>query len=236
MVNVRVEKNDKLIDLYQDEIERIDTLSEDGLIISAWRFKAENPRGIIIVTHGMHGMDASSLLDYGKFFNDEGYEAFVLDLRAHGHSDGEVIGLGFTEIYDFDALINWIQRQKEYRNLQIVLYGQSMGGSAAINAAAQNEEIDAVISVSAYESIESQIVDYMKNGGVPSFVINMYKPAFRMYLYVKYKVNSTKKSPLQTIKKITPRPIFLIHGDKDEQTSVQHAYNLKENAGDNAQL
>lgn len=236
MANVRVEKNDSFIDIYKGEIERIETVSSDGLTISAWKFDVPEPKGIVIITHGMHGMDASSILDYGKFFKEEGYEALVLDMRAHGYSSGDVIGLGFTEVHDFDAIIDWVKAQDDYNDEEIILYGLSMGGSAAINAAAKNEEVDAVIAVSAFEAFESQIVDYMKDGGVPSFIRSLYKPAFKIVLTGKYRMNPSKNSPIQTISQIDSRPMLIIHGDEDDQTSVRHAYNLKEKAGENAEL
>ncbi|OIJ17625.1 hypothetical protein BKP37_04020 [Anaerobacillus alkalilacustris] len=132
MTKLRVEINDPIIDKYIDGIERVETIYSDGLTISSWQFKVDNPKGIVIVTHGMHGMDASSMLDYGMFFKKEGYETFVLDMRAHGFSDGDTIGLGYTEVKDFSVLLDWINSQEEYENKPIILYGFSMGGTTAI--------------------------------------------------------------------------------------------------------
>ncbi|OIJ17624.1 hypothetical protein BKP37_04015 [Anaerobacillus alkalilacustris] len=67
-------------------------------------------------------------------------------------------------------------------------------------------------------------------------MISMYKPAFKILLYVKYNVDPLKNSPLNVISEIDPRPILLIHGDNDQQTSVQHAFNLKEKAGAHTEL
>ncbi|QGU94016.1 alpha/beta fold hydrolase [Clostridium bovifaecis] len=238
MVNGRIEDKDgkKLLKKYDKEIDKVETKTSDGIKLSAWRFKTNGPKGIVIVLHGMHGMDGGSLLDFGKFFKEAGYDAILLDMRAHGYSSGNEIGLGYTEVRDVNALLDWIKEKKEYKNKKIIVYGLSMGGSTAINAAAVRKDIDAVISVSAYESFESQIIDYMKKANVPKAMMSIYKPCFRLVLLLKYGMNPVKNSSINTIKKISPRPILLIHGDKDSQTSVQQAYHLKEKAGDNSEL
>lgn len=238
MVNGRIEDKNgkKLLKKYDREIDKVETKTSDGIKLSAWRFKTNNPKGIVIILHGMQGMDGGSLLDFGKFFKEEGYDAFLLDMRAHGYSSGDEIGLGYTEVRDVNSLLDWIKTKEEYKNKKIIVYGLSMGGSTAINAAAARKDIDVVISVSAYESFESQIIDYMIKANIPKAVINIYKPCFRLVLLLKYCMNPVKNSPINTIEKISPRPILLVHGDKDSQISVQQAYDLKEKAGGNSEL
>lgn len=236
MVDLRIEKKSELIQKYEDEIVRVETKTTDGLQISAWQFDVEQPKAIVVILHGLHGMDASSLLEYGKFFKDQGYTSFCLDMRAHGYSEGKMIGLGYTEVKDVSAMLDWIKGQEKYQDKQILLYGLSMGGSTAINTAAQREDVDMVIAVSAYEAFESQVADYMRKSNLPEAIINLYKPCFRIILSLRYKTDPVKFSPINTISQIAPRPIMIIHGDKDSQTSVKHAYNLKEKSGKGSEL
>lgn len=230
MAEKRIETKSDLIQKYRDETERIQLITSDSLKLNAWRFKADDPQGIVIILHGMHGMDASSLLDFGHFFNQKSFESFCLDMRAHGYSEGNKIGFGYTETMDVRALLDWIKKNSQFKNKPIILYGVSMGGATAINSAAKYEEIDMVISVSSFKSFEAVFADYMRKAGASNTIITMFKPSIRLLLSLKYNVNPVKKSPLKMIKKIENRPILLIHGDKDQQISVQHAYDLKKAA------
>lgn len=235
MADKRVEKNSSLIKTYADEIDRIETESSDRLKISSWRFKKEDPEGIVIVLHGMDGQDASTLLDFGKFFSDNNYETFCLDMRAHGKSEGNQIGFGYTEVKDVKALLDWIVSQPKYENKEIILYGISMGGATAINTAAERSEIDKVISVSAFQFTEKTFLDYMRRDGVPEFVVQSFKPSIRLLITLKYDRRPIKNAPISKIRQVN-NPILLIHGDQDQQILIEQAYNLKEAAGQNAEL
>lgn len=235
MADKRVEKNSSLIETYADEIDRIETESSDGLKISSWRFQKEDPEGIVIVLHGMDGQDASSLLDFGKFFSDNNYETFCLDMRAHGKSEGNQIGFGYTEVKDVEALLDWIKSQPKYSNKEIILYGISMGGATAINTASERDEVDKVISVSAFQSTEKTFLDYMRSQDLPEFVVQSFKPSIRLLITLKYDSKPIKNAPISKIRQVN-NPILLIHGDQDQQILIDQAYNLKEAAGQNAEL
>ena len=231
-----VDNNGGLIQKFSSHIDRVETENSDGFKVSAWRFAIENPKGIVIVIHGMHGQDASSLLDFGYFFKKANYETFCIDLRSHGRSQGNRIGFGYTEVADLTALLDWIKTKDKYQNKDIILYGISMGGATAINTAAERDDISGVISVSAFQSYEQTFVENLERAQLPKFVINTYKPIIRFLLLTKYKMNPVKNSPLHKISQINDKPVLIVHGDADQQITVDQAYQLKENAGDNAEL
>lgn len=235
MADTRIEKNSELIQKYSSLLDRIETQTSGGIKISAWRFKAQNPGGIVIVLHGMHGQDASSLLDFGYFFMNANYEAFCLDMRAHGYSGGDTIGFGYTEVRDVSALLDWLKERPEYKDKKIILYGISMGGATALNTAAVRKDIDLVISVSAFKSFENTFLDFMRAEEIPELIVKTFKPAIRLVLALKYGTNPVKNSPINRIR-LLDIPVLLVHGDQDEQILVQQARDLKQAAGDNAEL
>ncbi len=233
MANVRVHTDEALLQVYADQLEQIEVASADGLRISAWHFPQENPKGVALVLHGMHGMDASSMLDVAKFFHTQGYAALSVDMRAHGRSEGERIGFGYSEVNDVAAVLDWVKQSAPatYSDVPVVLYGHSMGASTAIRTAAMRDDVAKVISVAAFESMERQIVDYMRNANLPEFLVKAYQPFFNLVLSTKYGVKPAKASPLHDIASIAPRPVLLIHGDQDEQTDVGHSERLQAKAG-----
>lgn len=236
MADVRVVSNEKQVVIYQEELSEVEVTNLDGIKLHAWKFGSDTPKGVVVVLHGMHGLDAASLLDYGKFFKDQGFDAFCLDLRAHGRSEGEEITFGYKEIDDVTALLDWIRLDDKYQEKPIILFGLSMGGSTVIQTAAVREDVDMVISVCAYDSFLSQAKDYMKHANIPKSIVNIYSQTLKLVLALRFDTNPEQAAPLNQIEKIAPRPILLIHGEADEETEVYQAYNLKDKAGDNAKL
>jgi len=244
--NQRVEIKGALIKKYQSEIERFEMKTIDGLKVSTWRFHTPKPKAIVIVLHDLQKMDASSILDYGKFFKSAGYEAFCLDLRAHGFSKGKKICFGYEETKDVRALIDWINQRPEYRGKKIILYGLGMGGAVAINTAAELDEVKIVVSVNAFESIEHQLMDQCNKGKyIKSFlkvkffkkVINyFYKPSVQFILALNYHVNPRKSSPRNNILKLSPRPVLIIHGEQEREILIRHAQIIKNNASEGTEL
>ncbi len=235
MAETRVETDSELVDKYGLMIDSIEVTTSDGLNINAWRFSQEDPKAIAIVIHGMNGQDGAALLNFGKFFNNQNFAAFCLDLRAHGRSDGNEIGFGYTETRDVKALLDWINKQEKYEGKDIFLYGISMGGATAINSAAKFESIDMVISVSSFASHEATFLDYMRREEIPEIIVQAFKPSIRLLLALKYDTAPIANAPINTIKNVED-PIFIIHGQQDEQIHVHQARELKEAAGQNAKL
>jgi len=235
MAETRVEMDSELVDKYGLMIDSIEVTTSDGLNINAWRFSQKDPEAIAIVIHGMNGQDGASLLNFGKFFNDQNFAAFCLDLRAHGRSEGNEIGFGYTETRDVKALLDWINKQKKYEGKDIFLYGISMGGATAINSAAKFESIDMVISVSSFASHEATFLDYMRREEIPEIIVQAFKPSIRLLLALKYNTKPIANAPINTIKNVED-PIFIIHGQQDEQILVHQARELKKAAGENAKL
>ena len=64
--------------------------------------------------------------NYGKKFYDMGYNVLIPDLRGHGMSEGDYIGMGWDERLDIIDLINYIIDVD--KDSEIVLFGVSMGG------------------------------------------------------------------------------------------------------------
>ncbi|HBF86201.1 MAG TPA: hypothetical protein DDW54_00820 [Clostridiales bacterium] len=101
----------------------------DGKEIRYKEWTAENPKGMIQVSHGM----SESLLRYEKFAEymaENGYIVFGDDHRGHGETDpdrtGYTDGDMFTDTLSDIAALSDIYRAK-YPNLKLVLFGHSYG-------------------------------------------------------------------------------------------------------------
>src|SRR5512133_1944627 len=116
--------------------------STDGITLSGWWIPAEGSPNTIIFLHGFGGtMDPD--IKYVPAFIQAGYNVLMFDFRAHGRSNGSRTSLGALEVND---VIGAIHFAKSCNSWAIGLMGFSMGGRAALLAAAQHPGIQAVIS------------------------------------------------------------------------------------------
>ncbi len=218
--------------------ESVSLTSSDGIPLKAWWLPAavERPRGVVVVLHGMDGMDASSLLGHGKFLHDAGYAALVLDMRAHGRSGGTRIGLSLLEPRDVGAALDWLKGPHGAAGVPVALLGISMGGATALRTAAARPDVAAVVSVSGFSSVNDALNDVFAQSEMPKVAVALLAPFMHAALETLYGVWPGRLSTQDDIARIPPRPILIAHGTGDDQISVENAYRLQRAAGGKVQL
>ncbi|OIJ14058.1 hypothetical protein BKP35_07600 [Anaerobacillus arseniciselenatis] len=233
MSDVRVEINDATLDDFHLLGEQINVLTKDDLNINAYVVPNENSIGNIVLLHGMHGMDATSLFDYAKFVYDLGFTAISVDMRAHGKSEGKQLSFGYQEVNDVLAVIKFLKEDERFNNQSVILYGISMGASTAINTAAVSEEVNGIIAVSPFLSIQNQVSDYMLRDGFPKAFVNLFQPSVNLVLSQKFGVSPVKESPKTNVTNLNDIPLLIIHSKDDAQTALYQAEILYDLASTN---
>ena len=128
--------------------------SRDGLKLHALYLAAEKPAVKLVILHHGYTSHAVDNATHAKFFNEQGYEVLLLDLRAHGESEGEYVGFGILDRFD---TLEWARygRERFGQDVKIVLHGTSMGGATVLMALGLpeiQETVSAVIADCAYTS------------------------------------------------------------------------------------
>lgn len=108
--------------------------SDDNLNLHAYEFNQHTDRWAIIA-HG-YSSEGKQMAKSAEHFYENGYSVMVIDLRSHGKSEGDYIGMGWDDRLD---LLKWVHLiEKENPNAQIVLYGVSMGAATVMNTTGEN--------------------------------------------------------------------------------------------------
>ena len=137
-------------------------IPSDELLLRAWWIPAEQPRAELVFVHGAGSNRISEFigsLDFYRTLNELGVSVVTMDLRNHGKSpvtDG-TLRMGATEWRDVIAAGRWLDAHQA-SGLPRLILGASMGGSAAILAAAKGLSIDGMVlldpQLDVFEAIE----------------------------------------------------------------------------------
>lgn len=190
--------------------ESIYTTSKDGLTLHNYLLKNNSNKWVITV-HG-YTSEGKLMSKYAKQFYDMGYNVLIPDLRAHGNSQGDYIGMGWDERLDIVDLINYIIDID--KDSEIVLFGVSMGAATVMNVSGEvlPDNVKAIIEDCGYTSAWDQF-SYQLDSlfGLPPFPM-MHTAS----LIAKFKAGYWLKdaSPIDQVKK-SNIPTLFIHGDED---------------------
>lgn len=211
--------------------EPVTLTTEDGLNLKAWFAPSQlvETKAAVIFLSGITNPSVTQYFPHAAWLAGEGYASLPLELRAHGASDGERIGLGITEVADIAAAVNYLKQRLP--GVPITVFGVSMGGAVAVNAFGEIPDIAALISLSAYTSwpdVFTQVMNsYYK---IPGFIAAAERPFMWLYLGFTFGFDSLKINPLDEIRKADSRPILLMQSTEDSQVAYSNYELLAEAA------
>ena len=166
----------------------------------------------VIIVHG-YTSQGKEMSSFAQTFYNMGYNIIMPDLRGHGQSGGNYIGMGWDERLDIIDLTNYIVNN--YPNTKIVLFGVSMGAATVMSTSGEKlpSNVKAIIEDCGYTSAWDQFAYQLKTlFKLPSFPL---LPAASLICKIKSGFFISKASPIKQIKKSTI-PTLFIHGDKDD--------------------
>ena len=215
--------------------EALTLVTEDGLHIWASEIYTENPKAVVIYLTGIRQPSVTYYYGHSKWMQEIGYASFLLEVRGHGQSEGDKVCLGYEEVKDVRALVEFIRGLERYDDVPIVIQGVSMGGAIAINAFGEIPEIQGLIAASAYSSFEDVVCDVMAGLGIPQFLINIERPLVRWALELSFGKEASELTPIRQVEKIGTRPALLIASGDDPEVPKENMYRLLERAPDHCE-
>jgi fermentation-respiration switch protein FrsA (DUF1100 family) len=202
--------------------QNIELTAKDGIKLAAWYTPPKNG-AVVLVAHGYNDNRPESLY---VMFAKNGYGVLAWDFRAHGQSGGDICTLGYYEQLDVEAALDYALKQPNVKH--VGAWGGSMGAATVILTAAKHPEIQAVISDSAFPSLE----DVMKLN-TPIKIMQPFVLFFGNWLSG---AHIDQVRPVDEIAKISPRAVFIIDSWNDGAIAMNSPSRLFDAAGEPKQL
>jgi len=188
-------------------------ISDDGLKLHGYEIDNTAASNVWVITVHGYTSQGREMSDFAKNFNEMGYNVLIPDLRGHGESEGDYIGMGWDDREDIISWINYIIEKDN--NAKIVLHGISMGGGAVMMTSGEElpSNVKSIIEDCGYTSAWDEFSYQLDTlFGYPEFpILNMASLVTKVragyWLGDASAINQVAKAKV---------PMLFIHGDKDD--------------------
>jgi alpha-beta hydrolase superfamily lysophospholipase len=132
--------------------------ASDGVVLRGWKVHPQTPSGDwVLLFHGVSD-NRTGMLGAGELLLRHHFSLVMMDARAHGKSGGEIATYGWKERFDSVAIVQALCSTERVRHLYAL--GASMGGAIALQSAAVEPRVEAVVAEAPFASLREVSYDY----------------------------------------------------------------------------
>lgn len=189
--------------------------NRNGDCLHSWFLPATGPaKGTLLFVHG-NAENITSHVMRVYWLPRAGFNVFLLEYRGYGRSEGTPTIAGLIDDTE-DALLH-VGKMPEVDPHRIILFGQSLGGAIAVNAAVRPDvapRIRALVLDSAFSSFRGIVRDKLDGFWV----------TWPLQLPLSFLVGDSF-SPIEAVRAVHV-PVLLLHGEKDPIVPSYHSARL----------
>jgi esterase/lipase len=140
--------------------------------LEGWFIPSVRGGPVVFLCHG-YKSNRSELLTLASTFQENGYNLFLFDFRAHGTSPSSLCSLGIKETEDLLSAIRMVTARPDVDPDRAGIWGVSLGAYVALSAAIENPTVKTLVLDTPFDSparfIELQTSEIL---GIDNFVFN----------------------------------------------------------------
>ena len=193
--------------------EDVNFQSKDGTHLHGWFLPAQHKpaKATVVFSHGNTG-SIGHHLGFVMWFAEAGYNVLTYDYRGFGQSGGTVDRRGMLD--DVRAAFDYVSKRPDVNAGRLVSYGHSLGGAKSLAALGEApvKGLRAVITDAAFSSYLAMAQTMAGQLGA--------------------NLVTDEWAPKDAIRKISPVPLLIVHGTKDELVPVAQGRLLFKTAGE----
>jgi alpha-beta hydrolase superfamily lysophospholipase len=189
-------------------------LAGDGVTLKGWIFRTATARrrGTVIYLHGLADNRGSSA-GLARRLGPRGFDVVAYDSRAHGQSGGDACTYGYYEKRDLARVLDRLGDGAG----PFVLFGNSMGAAVALQEAADDRRIAAIVAVAPISDLRTAVFERApfiasRRNVEDALRIAESRGSFEV----------AAVSPVAAATRVRC-PVLLIHGARDRETPPAHS-------------
>jgi alpha-beta hydrolase superfamily lysophospholipase len=230
----------------------------DGILLRGWIVRPDHPNGNwVLLFHGVAD-NRVGVVSHSEFLLRAGYSIVMMDARAHGASEGQIATYGWLERNDTKSIVDALLAQTRRRRTDIQVQpgyrppkslgdfpeqyphppppptphvfalGESMGAGIALQSAAADPRIEAVVAEASFANLREANYDYAGLRRSPLLGKTIFAPFSWMLLYRGEKLTGLPVAEVSPEKAVATRafPALLICDEKDEALPCRHTQRI----------
>lgn len=191
--------------------ENVTFKSSDGTPLHGWFIPAKDgkPKATVVFSHGNAG-SIGHHLGFVTWLVEAGYHVLMFDYRGFGKSGGTVDRRGM--INDVKAAFSYAASRRDVDSRRLVSYGHSLGGAKSVTALGEApvKGLRAIVIDGAFASY--QTMARVIGGQLGASLV------------------TDELAPKDFVGKLSPVPLLVVHGTRDEVVPVSQGRQLFEAA------
>src|SRR6267378_788033 len=233
--------------------EDFDVRAPDGALLRGWKVRPKNPSGSwVLLFHGVAD-NRVGVIGQSEFLLRAGYSVVMMDARAHGASGGPIATYGWLERNDTRAIIDALLSSEHVgaglappassftsfasstsltstsasltSSFHLFALGESMGAGIALQSAAGDPRIEAVVAEAPFADLREGAYDYAGLRKFPWLGKTLFAPFTWTLLYRDEKLAGFPVAEVSPQKAVAARafPVLLICDEKDVALPCRHS-------------
>lgn len=179
--------------------------------VAGWWVAGRPGRGAVLLLHALRG-DRRQMLGRARFLVREGFGVLLVDLPAHGESEGGEVTFGLREASAVEAALAHLARRQPAERVAVL--GVSLGAAAAVLAQPRPAPA-ALVLESLYPTLHDAANERLRLHLGPSGP--WLAPLLLVQLPLRWGVGAARLRPLDALRGL-PQPLLLLGGAEDRHT------------------
>jgi len=193
----------------------------DGLELAGWYRPSRNGAAVLLVHGGSSDREGS--VEHARMLAAHGYGVLLYDGRGRGESEGSKNNFGWDWTKDIAGALDWLERRDDVDPSRIGALGQSTGADVLIEAAAERDDIRALVADGA---AAGSFADWERLRGTDLGTV----PGWTMFATIRVLTGDPPGPPLEDLIARVESPTLLVSAGTDVERDFNVLYD--EAAGD----
>jgi len=195
--------------------------------LASWLLRPDHPNPdapLVLLAHGW-GASYGTVLDLAEPLVRRGHEVLLFDVRGHGRNGAAP----FVTVRHFRDDVMAVVRYaaERFPGRQLVLVGHSLGGAAAVLAAAEGAPVHGLVLIATPSDVLRITSEYLTDKGMPGpFLVTVLRPFWWRRIGGTFRPHV----PARRIAELR-LPLLIIQPENDRRVARDHAERLASAAG-----